>query len=103
MNGNIGLCKKNSQFKPTYQYIEYHFEPSELIHHAPDDQSLTLAKTHNGPIIIGLVLAFSVSFALSTKKTAYVLRSVFGIPISYQSVLNYIMVAVFPVILQSEP
>jgi len=35
------------------------------------------------------------SFALSARKTTYVLRSVFGIPISYQSVLSYTTVAAF--------
>jgi transposase-like protein/uncharacterized protein YbaR (Trm112 family) len=87
--------EKSSQFKLTYQYREYHFEPSELTHCAPEDQSLTLARTHNGPTIIGLILAFYVSFALSARKTAFVLRSVFGIPISYQSVLNYAAAAAF--------
>lgn len=87
--------EKSSQFKLAYQYREYHFEPSELTHCAPEDQSFTLTRTHNGPNIIGLVLAFYVSFALSARKTAFVLRSVFGIPISYQSVLNYAAAAAF--------
>ncbi len=38
---------------------------------------------------IALVLTFHVSFALSSRKTALLLRKVFKIPISYQSVLNY--------------
>jgi hypothetical protein len=39
--------------------------------------------------VLGLVLAFHISFALSARKTAQVLRQVFGVPLSYQSVLNY--------------
>jgi transposase-like protein len=34
-------------------------------------------------------LAFHISFALSARKTAQVLRQVFGVPLSYQTVLNY--------------
>lgn len=87
--------EKSSQFKLTYQYREYHFEPSELTHCAPEDQSINLTRTHNGPNIIGLILAFYVSFALSARKTAFVLRSVFGISISHQTVLNHAAAAAF--------
>jgi transposase-like protein len=84
-----------SQFKLSYQYREYHYQPHELKAVGPDDQGLNLTRTHNGPNILGLVLAFYVSFALSARKTAFVLRSVFGISISYQSVLNYAAAAAF--------
>ena len=86
---------RSSQFKLTYQYREYHYQPRELAPKGPDPQVLNLTRTHNGPNIIGLVLAFYVSFALSARKTAFVLRSVFGISLSYQSVLNYAAAAAF--------
>jgi transposase-like protein len=35
------------------------------------------------------VLAFHVSFAIAARKTARILREIFQIPISYQTVLNY--------------
>jgi putative transposase len=87
--------KKSSQFKLSYQYREYHYQPHELAPCAPEEQSLNLGRAYNGPNVIGLVLAFYVSFALSARKTALVLRSVFGISISYQSVLNYAAAAAF--------
>ena len=87
--------KKSSQFKLSYQYREYHYQPCELTHSAPQEQILDLRRAYNGPNVIGLVLAFYVSFALSARKTALVLRSVFSIPISYQSVLNYAAAAAF--------
>ncbi len=45
--------------------------------------------------MLGLVLAFHISFALSARKTAQVLRRVFGVPLSYQSVLNYAQAAAY--------
>jgi putative transposase len=87
--------KKSSQFKLSYQYREYHYQPHELIVSGPEEQVLNLDRAHNGPNVLGLVLAFYVSFALSARKTAFVLRSVFGITISYQSVLNYAAAAAF--------
>jgi transposase-like protein len=44
---------------------------------------------------VGLVLTFYVSFALSARKTASVLRKVFTVSISYQTVLNYAAAAAF--------
>jgi len=85
--------KKNSQFKLCYQYREYHYQPHELTPVGPEKAVLT--RTHNGPNVVGLILAFYVSLALSARKTAFVLRSVFGIAISYQSVLNYAAAAAF--------
>lgn len=39
--------------------------------------------------MLGLILAFYISFATSARKTAFILRSVFNINVSYQTVLNY--------------
>jgi transposase-like protein len=48
-----------------------------------------ISKIHNSQNVLGLVLAFYVSFANSARKTAFILRSVFNINVSYQTVLNY--------------
>lgn len=87
--------RRSSQFKLCYQYREYHYQVHELEPAGPEPRMLQLPRAHNGPNVIGLVLAFYVSFALSARKTALVLRSVFGISISYQSVLNYAAAAAF--------
>jgi len=39
---------------------------------------------------MGLVSAFYISFALSARKTALIIKWVFGEDISYQTVLNYV-------------
>jgi putative transposase len=87
--------KRSSQFKLSYQYREYHYQPHELALPEPQQPAVDLRAIHNGPDILGLVLTFYVSFALSARKTALVLRSVFTIPISYQTVLNYAAAAAF--------
>jgi putative transposase len=81
--------KKLSQFKLRYQYREYHFQPSELQHSAPDKPKIDLNRIFNSSDILGLVLAFHVSCAIPARKTAYVLRNIFNVRISYQTVLNY--------------
>jgi transposase-like protein len=81
--------KKLSQFKLRYQYREYHFQPSDLQHAAPDLPKINLNRIFNSSNILGLVLAFHVSCAIPARKTAFVLRHIFNVRISYQTVLNY--------------
>jgi len=79
---------KSSQFKLRYQYREYHFEANHLKHSKPDFAKVDINKVHNSEDILGLVLAFHVSFAITARKTAFILKHVFNIKISYQTVLN---------------
>jgi len=80
--------EKPSQFKLRYQYREYHFD-DKLRHSQPEDDGVDLFCIHNSPNVLGLVLAFHVSFAIGARKTARILKEIFGIRISYQTVLNY--------------
>jgi len=89
------MKKRSSQFKLSYQYREYHYAPGELIHSSPEKPRVDLVKIHNSPDILGLVLTFYVSFASSARKTALILRSVFNVDVSYQTVLNYAAAAAF--------
>ena len=84
-----------SQFKLRYQYRAYHFQPAQLAPSAPDRPTVDLTRLHRSSDVLGLVLAFHISFALSARKTAQVLRQVFGVPLSYQSVLNYAQAAAY--------
>jgi len=54
-----------------------------------------LTKIYNSPDILGLILTFYVSFAISARKTALILRLVFCLKLSYQTVLNYAEAAAF--------
>lgn len=86
---------RSSQFKLCYQYREYHFKPHQLIHSSPAQPKVNLTKIYNSPDILGLILTFYVSFAISARKTALILRSVFCLKLSYQTVLNYAEAAAF--------
>lgn len=80
-----------NHFKINYQYREYHFTQDQIKHASPKPPSskVDILKIHKSDNILGLALAFYVSFGLSARKTAYMLNSVFNIPISPQTVLNY--------------
>lgn len=81
--------QKSSQFKLNYQYREYHFKQHQLKHSSPHKPKIDITKIHNSQDVLGLILTFYVSFAISARKTALILRSVFNIYLSYQTVLNY--------------
>ena len=84
-----------SQFKLRYQYRQYHFQPAQLEPSAVERPFLDLTRIHRSSDLLGLVLAFHISFALSARKTAQVLRQVFNVPLSYQTVLNYAQAAAY--------
>ncbi len=82
-----------THFKVNYQYREYHFTKKQIQHSAPDKPSNTrvnLFRIHNPDQVVGLILTFYISYALSARKTAMIMRDVFGHKkVSYQTVLNY--------------
>jgi hypothetical protein len=71
---------KSSRFKLRYQYRVYHFQPRQLAPAAPERPVVDLRRIHRSGEVLGPVLAFHVFFALSARKTAQVLRRVFGVP-----------------------
>ena len=79
-----------SQFKLRYLFREYHFASEDLQVTRPADAPVDLNRIHNNLYTVGLSLTFSVSFGLSSRMTAQVLKRVFDIPISHQTVVNYI-------------
>ncbi len=87
--------KQNTHFKLCYQYREYQFKANQLTHSAPLVPTVDISKIHNSQNILGLILTFFISFANSARKTALILRSVFNISVSYQTVLNYAEAAAY--------
>ena len=82
-----------THFKLNYQYREYHFTPDQIQHSKPTQARVDLTKIYNSDHVLGLILTFFVSFAMSAKKTALILRMVYGIHISSQTILNYAQAA----------
>lgn len=82
-----------THFKINYQYRQYHFTSKQIQHSAPDKPGKTkvnLFRIHNPDQVVGLILTFYISFAMSARKTAMIMRDVFGHKkVSYQTVLNY--------------
>ena len=85
---------KSSQFKLRYQYREYHFTNEQLAHSAPAKTSSIFA-IRNSLNTLCLALTFHISLGISARKTAFILRNVFSIPCSYQTVLNYSQAAAY--------
>ena len=79
-----------SQFKLHYLFREYHFASQDLSVARPPDAPVDLNRIHNNLHTVGLCLTFSVSFGLSARMTADALNRVFDLPISHQTVINYI-------------
>lgn len=80
----------NSQFKLCYHYREYHFTPAQLQTVQPQSSLRTLNRIHNTYNTVGLVLAYTISFGISSRMTRLILSEVHNISISHQTVQNYL-------------
>jgi transposase-like protein len=86
---------KSSQFKLCYIYREYLFQAKDLVVASPRKPTVDIRKIYNSPNVLGLILSFFVSFALSARKTAYIMRVMFNITVSHKTVLNYAEAAAY--------
>jgi len=86
----LARTARGSQFKRCYQYREYHFSPAQLQPARPTaDAPVNLAAVRNHLETVGLALSYAVSFGLSARTTAQILRRIHGIRVSHQTVLNW--------------
>ena len=84
------LYQRNpGHFTLHYIYREYNYDIKQLEHSKPEKPIVNLNKIYNSQNILGLILTFLVSFSISARQTALILRWVFNIHVSYQTVLNY--------------
>jgi transposase-like protein len=86
---------KSSQFKLCYISREYLFQAQDLVVASTQKPTVDIRKIYNSPNVLGLILSFFVSFALSARKTAYIMRVMFKINVSHKTVLNYAEAAAY--------
>jgi transposase-like protein len=84
-----------SQFKVNYQYRDYHYPIAQLKIAEPDKPRVDLKRIYNDINIFAMVLTLHISYAITARKTAHMLRNIWNIPISYQTVLNYVQAAAY--------
>ncbi len=84
-----------SQFKINYQYRDYHYQPGELKVAEPAKPRVNLHRIHNDINIFALILTLHISYAITARKTAHMLRNMWNIAVSYQTVLNYVETAAY--------
>lgn len=87
--------ERSSQFKINYQYREYHYKPGELKVAKPDKPKVDLNLIHNDMNVFALILTLHISYAITARKTAHMLRNIWNIWVSHQTVLNYTQTAAY--------
>ena len=84
-----------SQFKLNYQYRDYHYQPGELVVAEPSKPKVDLNRIHNDINIFALILTLHISYAITARKTAHMLKNIWNVTVSHQTVLNYVQTAAF--------
>jgi transposase-like protein len=87
--------QKSSQFKINYQYRDYHYEIAELNIEGPQKPKVSLDRIHNDRSVFALILTLHISYAITARKTAHMLKNIWGIAVSHQTVLNYTQTAAY--------
>lgn len=87
--------ERSSQFKINYQFREYHFQPCQLKIAQPLKPKVDLNRIHNDMNVFALILTLHISYAVTARKTAHMLRNIWNIKVSYQTVLNYVQIAAY--------
>ena len=87
--------QKLSQFKINYQYRDYHYQIGELQVETPKKPTVSLQRIHNDINIFALILTLHISYAITARKTAHMLKNIWGIFVSHQTVLNYTQTAAY--------
>lgn len=97
LNANEKELRKErlSQFKINYQYRDYHYQIGELEVAKPDKPKVDLKRIHNDLSIFALILTLHISYAITARKTAHMLMNIWKIPVSHQTVLNYVKTAAY--------
>lgn len=84
-----------SQFKISYQYRDYHYTTGQLKVAEPKGPKVDLNRIYNDINIFALILTLHISYAITARKTAHMLRNIWGITVSHQTVLNYVHSAAY--------
>ncbi len=87
--------ERSSQFKINYQYRDYHYQTGELKVAKPAKPKVDLKRIYNDINIFALILTLHISYAITARKTAHMLRNIWNITVSHQTVLNYVQTAAY--------
>ena len=79
-------------YKLRYQYREYHIDRTALkCRRVENAGAEALASIRNSTHVLGLVLSMFINLGLSSRQTRDALKGLFGIAVSHQTVVNYVM------------
>lgn len=86
----------SSQFKLHYQYKIFSFNPSDITPARPtDNHGVSLNKIHNDNRTLALILSLTINFGLAARTTKNVLKHLFNIDVSHQTIINYVNAAAY--------
>lgn len=87
--------KDPGKFKLRYIYRDYNFTLENLASNTPNSPKIDINRAHNSLTTIGYILTFYVNYGLSSREVSSVMKDVFNVSVSHQTVLNYAQAAAY--------
>ncbi len=82
--------KYDPNFKLHYQYREYHLSQDQLkCSRVSSETKVNLSRIHNSQHVVSLVLTLLIDGGLSTRQTKNMLKGLYDIDLSHQTIINY--------------
>ena len=76
-------------YKVRYIYRQFLIEFKPLSKRSPEKPPVDLSRLHTSSHTLGLILTYHISYGLSARKTAALMKDVHNVSISHQTILNY--------------
>ena len=82
----VSNCDK---LKYTYRAFKFDFNQVNSSDELIFNTKISLDKAHHSPQTIGTILTLYINYGLSSRKVSMLMKDLFGITISHQTVMNY--------------
>lgn len=88
-DSSLLTCSGIDKLKYTYRAFKFDFNQANSSDNLKFNTKISLDKAQHSPQTIGTILTLYINYGLSSRKVSMLMKDLFGISISHQTVMNY--------------
>ena len=86
---SLRTVSNSDKLRYTYRSFKFTFNQVNSADKLNFNTKINLSRAHHSEETIGLILTIYINYGLSSRKTAMMLKDLFGISVSHQTIMNY--------------